>query len=78
MALVRIRILNGMTIQMVYRHITSIFAQYGPSIKSTVFPPKKCRILFTKPSEYGVFLNRIINTRPTARVLVTYGRKKTV
>ena len=40
-------------------------------MKSTDGPPNHWIIRLTRPSVYSVFWNRIMNTRPTARVLVT-------
>ena len=47
-------------------------------MKSTLLPPNQFIIKLTSPSVYGVFLNSIMNTKPTASVLVTYGKKYTV
>ena len=40
-------------------------------MKSTLLPPNQEISRLTNPSEYAVFLNKIINTSPTASVLVT-------
>ena len=56
----------------------NIFAQYGPSMKSMGETPKQPSSRLTSPSVYAVLRKRIMNTRPTASVLVTYGRKYTV